>query len=176
MFKNARFVAGIALALILGVLCGWWLASRGAEEGETTKNSYDAAPDFTLQDYEGNEVTLTSFSGMVRIVNLWASWCPFCVDELSEFARIAEHYEGLVEVFAVNRAEPPSIARAFSDAIEGSEHIHFVLDPEDSYFAQIGGFAMPETLFIDREGNIRLHKRGPMQFEEIEAALKPLLQ
>jgi len=50
-----------------------------------------------------------------------------------------------------------------------------VQDPNDSFYKSIGGFAMPETLFIDGEGNIRLHKRGPMTYEEMKVAVEKII-
>lgn len=51
----------------------------------------------------------------------------------------------------------------------------FLLDPEDAYYRAIGGFAMPEILFVDRDGTIRSHKRGPMEREEFRRRVEDLV-
>ena len=55
------------------------------------------------------------------------------------------------------------------------EHIVLLLDPTDNFYKGIGGFAMPETVVYDIEGNISSHTRGSMTYEQmverVEAAL-----
>jgi len=73
-----------------------------------------------------------------------------------------------VAVIAIDRAESLEKAREFTDSIGVTDKFVFLLDPKDSFYKDIGGFSMPETIFVDKTGNIRLHKRGPMDFEEMK--------
>ncbi len=43
----------------------------------------------------------------------------------------------------------------------------FLLDSKDAFYKSIGGFSMPETLFADADGNVIVHKRGPMALDEM---------
>ena len=49
------------------------------------------APDFTLKDYAGREVKLSSLRGQVVLVNFWATWCPTCVVEMPSMEQLVEH-------------------------------------------------------------------------------------
>ena len=176
----------ITIVVILVVLVGGFLLFSGgggesATEGvsdntsKETSESFDKAPSFTLEDYDGNEVSSADFTGTMLVVNSWAVWCPFCLEELPAFAEVVNEFEGEVVVIAVDRAEPLSLAKEFSDKLGVTDDLLFVLDPSDSFYKAIGGFSMPETIFVDRDGGIQIHKRGPMDANEIRQRLQSIL-
>lgn len=132
---------------------------------ETSPN--DLAPEFSLENYEGEIVSSSDFSEKVQVVNIWASWCPFCVKELPDFVSLNEEFSD-VEVIAINRGESLSVAKGFTDSLGISNKLTFLIDKKSTYYNSIGGFSMPETIFVDEEGIIFLHKRGPMTFEEMK--------
>jgi cytochrome c biogenesis protein CcmG/thiol:disulfide interchange protein DsbE len=134
-----------------------------------------AAPDFTLQDYEGKTVRLSDFKGKPVIINSWAAWCPFCREELVDFATVQKEFGDQIAIIAIDRAESRDIAKRYSDELGVTENLIFLLDPADSFYQAIGGFSMPETIFVDRDGNIREHKRGPMKADEIRERTRRLL-
>lgn len=133
------------------------------------------APDFTLKDYAGSTVTLSQFRGRPVVVNSWAVWCPFCREELKDFAAVKREFGDRIEIIAVDRAESLETAKKFSDELGVSNELIFLLDPGDSFYQAIGGFSMPETIFVDKDGNIRIHKRGPMPLGEIREKVRSIL-
>lgn len=124
-------------------------------------------PSFSLLDYAGNEINSSDFAGKILVVNSWAVWCPFCLDELSDFAKLQEEYSDDIVVIAIDRAESLEKAKGFTDSIGVSDRTVFLMDPRDSFYKNIGGFSMPETIFVDTDGEIRIHKRGPMELSEM---------
>jgi len=139
-------------------------------------NSLAKAPDFNLKNYNGNIVNLSDFSGQPIIINSWAVWCPFCIDELVDFATIQEEFKNQVTFIAIDRAESIKIAKKFTDELNISDKLVFLLDPKDSFYRSLGGFSMPETIFVDKDGFIRDHKRGPMPLEEIRQKVIKLIK
>lgn len=129
------------------------------------------APEFSLQDYDGNTVSLDDIDKPITVINVWASWCPFCTDELPHFAKLQESFPEQVEVVAINRGENKQTAKSFTDQRNLSEKLTFLLDPSESYYQKIGGFAMPETLFVDANNNIFKHHRGPLSFAEMKEVI-----
>lgn len=120
-------------------------------------------------DLQGNPFTFESFEGKVRVVNSWASWTPFSSNELKNFEKLATEYpEDKVVVIAINRKEPKEFAVAFLKTLQDFSHIEFAIDLTDSFYASVGGFAMPETVFYDARGNVTFHKHGDMTFEEMK--------
>jgi peroxiredoxin len=179
----------IIVASIAAVLTGLWLTRSGKPESSvppssTIKSSKETkpnqepqtkAPDFSLKDYEGNVVSLADFSGKNLVINSWAVWCPFCVQELKDFATVQEEFGDQVTIIAIDRAEPIKTVKEFTDELELTDKLLFLLDPSDSFYANISGFTMPETIFVDSEGYIVDHKRGPMDKNEIRKRTSQLL-
>lgn len=126
-----------------------------------------AAPEVTLKDYEGHEIKLSDFRGKAVLVNAWASWCPFCLKELSDFAVLQEEFKDKLVVIAINRGENGETVKKYSEARGITEKVMLLLDPSDSFYAAIGGFSMPETIFVNEGGMIIFHKRGPMAIGEM---------
>ncbi len=170
-----KIITAIVIVVILGGL-GSWLVLRGRDAAlPTSSEEQRRAPEFTLNDYEGREVKLSDFRGKIVLVNSWAAWCPFCKEELKDFAAVEKEFGERVAIVAVDRAESLAEAKKFSDELGVSGDLVFLLDPEDSFYKSIGGFSMPETIFVDQEGFIRYHKRGPMKQEEIRRRIEDLL-
>lgn len=176
---NKNIIIGIvAFVLIAG---GFLVFSNNAEAPSesqltTEKKQYSAVPHFSLKDYEGNVVTPNDFPGKILVINSWAVWCPFCVDELPDFRTLQEEFKDDIVVIAIDRDEPLKKAKAYTDAGGLTDTMVFLLDPKDSFYQSIGGFSMPETLFVDADGNIRIHKRGPMRFSEMKEKVNSILQ
>ncbi|MBI2612315.1 TlpA family protein disulfide reductase [Candidatus Kaiserbacteria bacterium] len=142
------------------------LGENSAASPENAAASGERLPALTLKDYEGNDVNLTGFSGKALIVNSWAAWCPFCRQELPDFAALQKEFPDLA-VIAVDRAESLATAKRYSDELSVTGKLVLLLDPSDSFYKAIGGFTMPETIFVDKEGAIVFHKRGPMSLSEM---------
>lgn len=161
----------IALATILvAVVAGIWLLERPIEVSACTHTG-SGIHDLVFSDGEGSCTALGEFRAPVTVFNVWASWCPFCVDELPDFGIIAEEFPA-VPVVAINRAERVAEANAFLDTIDVSDKVVLLFDPEDAFYKYIEGFGMPETVFVDESGAVLLHKRGVMSLEEMRETLE----
>ena len=129
-------------------------------------------PQAVFQDYAGREIQLSDFRGNPIIINMWSSWCPYCIEELPIFSEIKKEFGEAVIILAVNRGETKEIAERYSNEIVPGNELVFLLDPKDSFYTAVGGFSMPETLFVNTEGKIILHRRGSMQKEEIRRRIQ----
>lgn len=165
----------ITIAIILGVLLLGALYifsiqkfSTLNEKDTEASRTLTAAEETPYTDLEGNPFTFDSYRGQVRVVNSWASWCPFCTTELNDFEQLAEEFNAQnVAVIAINREEPKERAGRFLSTVGEFKYIDFAVDLTDAYYTSIGGFSMPETVFYDTEGNIIFHKRGFMDLDEM---------
>ena len=59
------------------------------------------APDFTLSDMHGNEVSLSDFKGNIVIINFWATWCGPCRFEIPDLIDLQEKYNGDLVVLSL---------------------------------------------------------------------------
>jgi peroxiredoxin len=115
------------------------------------------APDFTLKDTSGQDVTLSSLKGQVVLINFWATWCGPCRFEMPA---IQQRYEALKEkgftVLAVNLDEPLDDVSAFAESYKLTFPV--LLDPgaavNDLYRVRV----YPTSFMVDEEGTVsRLH-------------------
>lgn len=137
----------------------------------------DLAPDFQLVDYSGKKVALSDLKGKSPVfVNFWASWCPFCVNELPLMSRVQGKFSGKYITLAINRGESQSTGQKFAEKVGVAGKFVFLNDPSDSIYAKYSGFAMPYSIFIDKQGVIRELKLGPLSDSELEQKLQAILK
>jgi len=165
----------IIVALIIIVFVGLFIFSKGTPTSNDGVARLVKAPSFTLQDYSGNEVSLDDFKGKPLVINSWAAWCPFCIEELPDFVQAQKEFGDQVTIIAIDRAESLSVAKKYTDDIGVTNDLIFLLDPSDSFYKSLGGFSMPETIFVDKNGDVIIHKRGPMKFEEIKEKIGEII-
>jgi thiol-disulfide isomerase/thioredoxin len=116
------------------------------------------APDALGKSKEG-ELNLSQFRGRVVVVTFWASWCGPCRQEMPLLEQIQEKYEPLGFTMLGVNVEPDSAeAEKFLKSVQVSFPILF--DRENSVSARFGVEAMPSSVLIDREGNVRHVHRG----------------
>ena len=166
-----NIVIGIAIFIAL-IIAGALIFTGGDKIVREEEGKFDKISPFTLSDWNGNAVSLSDFEGRPLILNSWAAWCPFCVKELPAFGALQEELGNSVVIIAINRAESTERQKGFIDNLRLTDKLIFLNDPHDSFYKSIGGFGMPETLFVDGKGNIRLHKRGPIGLEELRRTVR----
>lgn len=135
------------------------------------------APDFTLAQREGPNVRLSEQRGDIILLNFWASWCGPCRQELPAFEALFQQYADLgVNVLAVNLDDEPRKADVLLSDINVSFPVLF--DSEGEVSARYDVSAMPTTVIIDRDGNVRLVHKGYQSGDEkkYETAIKRLLR
>ncbi len=177
MNKIYLIFGGILMIAVIGVVVLG--ENRNQEVSSSTSEQTQSptlgkAPNFSLKDSNGNTVNLADFEGKSIIVNSWAVWCPFCVKELEDFAKLQQEFGAKITIIPIDRAESLELTKSYTDDLGVTDTLIFLLDPKDSFYRSIGGFSMPETIFVDGEGNILFHKRGPMTFEEMKQKVEKL--
>ncbi|MEP5764077.1 MAG: TlpA disulfide reductase family protein [Halieaceae bacterium] len=117
------------------------------------------AANFTLKDADGNNVRLSEYRGQVVLINFWASWCGPCRQEFPHLDTLHQKYESLgFTVFGVNVEQDRSMADKVLRDIPVSFPILF--DDENLVSQEYDVDAMPATVLVDRNGEIRFMHRG----------------
>ena len=131
-----------------------------SEDTQPTDPPANIAPDFTLLDMDGNEVTLASFFGKPIILNFWASWCGPCKMEMPEIQKFYDKYGQEIHFLLVSVDSSLETAKAF---IEGESYTFPVYYDATSVGAYTyGASSIPLTYFIDAEGNLTAYYVGAM--------------
>ncbi|MEI2711784.1 MAG: TlpA disulfide reductase family protein [Nocardioides sp.] len=125
--------------------------THGADEPEVT-----TLPEVTLKNFDGpGETTLSDLKGPL-VVNLWASWCGPCRDEMPLLEEFSQKYEGRVDVLGIDFEDPQ--VEAAKDLVEESGVTYDLLtDPQGDVsatppFPPIS--RMPFLAFVDKDGTV----------------------
>ena len=110
------------------------------------------APDFTLTDMEGQQVSLSQYRGKIVILNFWATWCPPCREEMPSMEALYQKFKerGFV-MLAVNVDENGE--SAVKKFLQKTPYTFPILLDSDNVAQNLYGvFRFPESFIIDREG------------------------
>ncbi len=110
------------------------------------------APDFTFPDLTGKKVSLTDFRGKVVFVNVWATWCPPCREEMPSMQKLYERFKN--EEFKILAVSIDSNGREAVAPFMEKLNLTFpaLLDPESKMWGLYGLTGVPESFIMDREG------------------------
>lgn len=137
------------------------LANAGIDSGP--------APDFTLKSNVGENLRLAEQRGDVVMLNFWASWCAPCREEMPHLNAINAEYKDMgFKLLGVNVDEKQRDADRAIDRLKVEFPVLF--DTENNVAELFKVDAMPTTILIDRDGEIRYLHRGYKKGYEIEYA------
>jgi peroxiredoxin len=136
------FIAVVSLAL--------FIVFKGVGPSTNVKIG-EPAPDFTIKDESGKEVKLSDFRGSLVFLNIWATWCVPCVDEMPEMELMKNAFKDRkFQMMAVSLDTEWDAVKKFYD--EHSLTIPVYLDPGRNVYAAYKATGVPETFVIDRNG------------------------
>ena len=117
------------------------------------------AENFTLKSAAGKNIRLSEYRGQVVLINFWASWCGPCRQEMPHLDALQKKYEALgFAVFGINVEQDRAMAEKVLKDIPVSFLILF--DETNSVSELYDVDAMPTTVLVDRNGEIRFVHRG----------------
>lgn len=177
MWRLVRSLAAVALSgVLVGSAAG---AVDPARELELIKpNRQQRAKDFKVPALDGTRLSLADLKGKVVFLNLWATWCGPCKEEMPAMEQLWQRYkeQGLV-VIALSMDSGG--AKAVKPYIEHAKYTYLVgLDPKMEVAQLYGARSVPSTFIIDRQGMLRAIALGPRPwdgkaaFAYIESLLK----
>jgi peroxiredoxin len=128
-----------------------------------------AAPDFTLTDLSGQQVSLSQFAGKKNVLLVFgATWCPYCVNEIPELKGAYQDYNDKgVEVLYVDIQESREKVSAF--AKKNQIPYTVLLDTAGETAAKYNVYGIPHQVVITKDGNIAYE--GPRPEEGIESLI-----
>jgi len=129
------------------------------------------APDFTFTTVDGKTAKLSDYKGQVVLLNFWATWCGYCIDEMPSMQQIKEDYPNVV-ILAINRSDDSSQATAF--AKDKGYNFVWGLDDDGAIAKIYPSNGIPYSLIIDKDGVIGTIYEGsaPNMYPYFESALK----
>jgi peroxiredoxin len=136
------------------------------------------APAFTLPGLDGRMVSLSDYRGKVVVVNIWATWCPPCVDEMPSLEKLYREFEA--ENFAILAV---SIDSGGIEAVAPFMKKHALtfsalIDPQAAIRTGYKTTGVPETFIINKQGILVKKVIGPLNWAapEVKRYIRKLLQ
>lgn len=122
------------------------------------------APDFSLFDLDGNKVTLSKLKGKIVIIDLWATWCHWCIKAFPLMKEAQEKYKNdknvvflFMDTFEQGNKQKGN-ARKFMT--ENNYPFHVILDTDSKAAKSYGVRGIPTKLFIGKKGRLRFVSVG----------------
>ncbi|MCF7821253.1 MAG: TlpA family protein disulfide reductase [Mariprofundaceae bacterium] len=164
-----RWLAVIGIIVVVGA--GAWLYLPEAKQSVLEGG---VALPFTLPDLKGKTHGLPE--GEVVLLNFWATWCPPCRKEMPSMAALHRKYaEKGLKVVAVSVDRDANDLSAF--VREYKIPFQVLHDADSSTSHDYGVFRYPETFLIDRQGQVRYHLVGAVEWmsESVTKRIEGLL-
>ena len=184
--KSLILTAAALLLIIVGALVGYTYLSRGESAPQLSENDGEAAvegegesapqpaPDFTVYNAEGNEITLSALmDGKPTVLNFWASWCGPCRSEMPHIQEAYERLGGEVSFVMINMTDGQRETQESAEEYMAESGWTFPIYFDSDYDAAMtyGAYSLPQTYFIDAEGRLIAAARGSMSAEVLQSGI-----
>jgi thiol-disulfide isomerase/thioredoxin len=124
---------------------------------------------------DGNIVRLADLKGKNILVNFWATWCPFCVDEMPDLQLLYEKYkDDDFIVLAINVQESKEKAAGYLE--EAGIDLPVLLDKDSRIAALYGATSIPLTIAVNKDGVAVTGYRGKLTLDQMETMYKMLVE
>jgi len=128
-------------------------------------------PDFTITCLDGSEFRLADYRGKPVFLNLWATYCAPCVKELPYFSQLYQAHEGDIAILALHSDIVTDDPQEYLDEFGRDWAMPFAVENGDGgIWKLVGGTAaMPQTIVLNRRGEVVYNRRGSVTPEMLAA-------
>jgi cytochrome c biogenesis protein CcmG/thiol:disulfide interchange protein DsbE len=175
--SRARNRVLFRLAIIVAVAAALYLFSRYKFSNTEleTRASRKPAPELSLQDLNGQRLSLSQYKGKVVLLNFWATWCDPCRREIPRFVDLQKKYgnQGF-QIVGVSLDDDAKAVPPFYQQYKMNYPVAVGNEKVAESFGNILG--LPVNLLIDRDGRIAARHLGEADISQLENEIKYLLR
>jgi thiol-disulfide isomerase/thioredoxin len=138
-----------------------------------------AAPDFVIEDMDGEPHSLQDYRGKVVLINFWATWCPPCRREMPSLESLYQKFRDQpFAVLAVNQWESPDHVFSYMGDLSVFPTFPILFDRKSEVSEAFGVKGLPTSVVIDKQGRVVLRAIGGRDFAhpEIERTIRELVE
>ena len=167
----------VAIVLLLA------LPAAPAADNEKTLGEFipvtppQPAPEAAFTDADGKAASLADFAGQPAVVNLWATWCQPCLEEMPSLDRLQTRFEGKVTVAAVSQDRGGGKEVGAFVAAHGLGRLKIYLDPKSNLAHAFQARGLPTSIVLDAKGMVVGRVEGAAEWDSAKmlAVFKRLL-
>jgi len=174
-----RFVHAWGGAIILTLLMSGCYSGGGPNRNVSASGGPSGlagapAASYEVKRLDGSVDSLARYRGSVVLMNLWATWCPPCLQEVPDLQRFSKEYAGRVVVLGIDQGESASAASAFAKTHGVTYRI--LVDEEQQYGRTYKAIGLPTTVVIDRAGHVVRGIDGQLTLAQMREVVSPALR
>lgn len=179
MNKTDKIILALAavIALVAGAAAIYLKPAQAPEQPASQSGAerpLTEAPDITVVDAEGNATALSSLRGRPVVLNFWATWCGYCVQEMPDFDEVYAEYGDRVDFMIINATDEASgetveAASAFIEDKGYSFPVYYDTSGEAAATYQVTG--LPTTVVVDEKGYFYGYAPGMISGDVLREAL-----
>ena len=176
-----RFKSKLLLVLVFIVM------SFSAFAAKSNKKEDVKMPNIVLYDQYGKKHSLEEYKGKVVVINFWATWCGYCVQELPEFEKVYKEFgSNKKDVIILGVAGPKTKENPNNVDVEKDKIISFLkkknvtyptlMDEAGKSFDDYGIKYFPTTYVINKNGYLEGFVNGAISGEQLKNAINETLK
>lgn len=168
-----RAIVPLAAFLALAVMLGLGLQRNPRDVPSALLEQVAPAIDRPLLENPERNLSVQALKGQVWVLNVWASWCAPCRQELPVLQAMsgADH----VPLYGLNYKDQPAKAQALL-RVAGNPYQVSAVDADGRVGMDWGIQGVPETFVIDAQGRVRFRHTGPVTAEVWRDRIRPVLE
>ena len=176
-----RFKSKLVLILVFIIMSFSAFAAKSNKKEDVKMRNID------LYDQYGKKHSIEEYKGKVVVINYWATWCGYCVEEMPEFEKVYKEFgSNKKDVVILGVAGPNSKENRNNVDIEKDEIISFLkkknityptlMDETGKYFNEYGVKYFPTTYVINKKGYLEGFVNGAISGEQLKNAINETLK
>ena len=177
MRNSKRLVVGLVAAIIAlaaGVYIGLETRQERPPEPSISADAITRLFASQLKDSEGKPQALAQWQGKTLVINFWATWCPPCREEMPSFSRLQTKYAANGVQFVGIALDTSDNVATYSKQFPVSYPL-LIADNEGLELTKLLGnaqMALPYTVVVGVDGNVRLARLGRVSEQELDLILQ----
>ncbi|NJD01245.1 MAG: TlpA family protein disulfide reductase [Ruminiclostridium sp.] len=177
--KNKSFVIWlIAICLLLVAAYTVYTKNKPLNISQSQNSSRKTmAPEFTLKDLDGNKVKLSDYRGKIVILNFWATWCGYCIQEmpdLNELNNLLKKGNDAV-ILAIDSKESVKTVRDYITSANIGLKVLMDMDGKvTDLYTPYGIKGFPTTFILNPDGSFYTYISGATNKETLMAIIEKI--
>lgn len=169
MKKKNTLIWIVAVCLLLAAaytIYAKYKPSGSISQSQTSKDKI-MAPEFTLKDLDGNSATLSDYKGKIVVLNFWAVWCKYCIQEMPDLNELGKQLEkdGDAVILAIDSEEAENKVRDYVNS--ANINLKVLLDTDGKVTSLYGIQGFPTTFILNPDGTLYTYISGATNKETL---------